>query len=192
MMEKLTPERNFMTPIAHFEDRYLIGEDGVIVSRLSNQPLKPTMNPNGYLKVALATGNSSEQHLVHILVARHFIPNPYNHPVVNHKDGIKTNCIKSNLEWTTHQGNTLHALQNGLVPGYMSFDDKEAYMRRVLAGEQVNDIAFETGRRVETLHRMFRETAKKLNLHDQWAQVMKENRKNAAIRNLEKINSKRP
>ena len=177
-----------MTPIAFFEDRYLIDEDATIISRLSNQPLKPSLNPNGYYKVALATGDAHEQHLVHILVARHFIPNPYNHPVVNHKDGVKTNCHKSNLEWTTHQGNTLHALQNGLMPGYMSFDDKEAYMRRVLAGEQVKDIANETGRRVETLHRMFREVAKKLNMHDQWVLVMKGNRINAAIRNLEKIN----
>ena len=179
-----------MTPIAHFEDRYLIQEDSTIISRLSNQPLKHIQNPNGYLKVSLASGEGHEQHLVHILVAKHFIPNPYNHPVVNHKDGVKTNCHKDNLEWTTHAGNTLHALQNGLTPGYMSFDDKEIYMRRVLAGEQVNDIAHETGRRVETLHKMFREVAKKLNLHDQWATVMKRNRANAAIRNLKKSNNK--
>lgn len=179
-----------MTPIAHFEDRYLIGEDGTVVSRLSNQPMKPSLNPNGYLKVSLATGGGTEQHLLHILVARHFVPNPYNHPVVNHKDGVKTNCHKNNLEWTTPAGNTLHALQNGLTPGYMSFDDKEKYTRRVLGGEQVNDIANETGRRVETLHRMFRETAKKLGIHDQWVTVMKRNRTNAAIRNLEKVNNR--
>lgn len=178
-----------MTPIAHFEDRYLIAEDGTIISRLNNQRMHPTVNPNGYFKVGLATGAGHEQHLVHILVARHFIPNPYNHPVVNHKDGIKANCHKSNLEWTTHAGNTLHALQNGLVPGYMSFDDKEKYMRRVLLGEQVKDIAEELGRRPETLHKMFREAAKKLGVHDQWETTMKVNRKDAAIRNLEKINS---
>lgn len=177
-----------MIPIAHFEDRYLISEDSTIISRLSNQPLKPSVNPNGYYKVGLATGDGHEQHLVHILVARHFIPNPYNHPQVNHRDGIKANCHKDNLEWITAQGNILHALQNGLIPGYMPFDDKEMYMRRVLAGEQVNDIAHETGRRVETLHRMFRETAKKLGIHGEWVEVMKRNRRAAAIRNLAKIN----
>ena len=71
----------------------------------------------------------------------------------------------------------------------MSADDKEHYLQRVLLGEQVNDIAFEISRRPETLHKMLRETAKRLGIHDQWQTVMKENRRNAAIRNLRKINN---
>lgn len=177
-----------MTPIAHFETRYLIGKDGTVFSLLAGKPQQPSQNPNGYLKVGLSTGAGHEQHLVHILVARHYLPNPYRHPLVNHKDGVKQHCHMDNLEWTTHEGNVQHALQHGLRPGYMAFADKEAYMLRVLAGEQVNDLALETGRRVETLHRMFRETAKKLGIHDQWAVTMRGNRRAAAIRNLTKIN----
>ena len=180
-----------MKPLAHFEKRYAICEDGKIINLANNCPLNPSKNSNGYLKVGLATGKEGQavQQLVHILVAKHFIPNPYDHPQVNHKDGNKENCHANNLEWVTAQKNTLHALQYGLRSGYMSADDKEQYLHRVLMGEQVNDIAHEIFRRPETLHKMLRETAKRLGIHDQWQTVMQENRRNAAIRNLEKINS---
>jgi hypothetical protein len=177
-----------MKPIAHFEQRYLIGEDGTVFSLLANKAQKPSINPNGYLKVGLSTGFGHEQHLVHILVARHYIPNPYEHPLVNHKDGVKSHCHANNLEWTTYEGNAQHALQHGLRPGYLAFAEKEQMLHRVLAGAQVQDLAQETGRRVETLHKMLREAAKKLNIHDQWMEVMKGNRLVAALRNLEKIN----
>lgn len=115
-----------MLPLAHFEKRYAITETGQIINLANNQPLLPSINPNGYLKVGLATGDGNHiQELIHILVAKHFIPNPYDHPQVNHKDGNKSNCSKSNLEWCTAKDNVLHALQHGLRPGYMSADEKE-------------------------------------------------------------------
>ena len=179
-----------MRPIAHFESRYLICRDGSVINLANNTPLTPTANPNGYLKVGLAMGDGKQkQQLVHILVAKHFIPNPYGHPQVNHKDGDKTNNYVENLEWVTAQENNLHALRTGLRPGYMSANDKEAYLAQVLAGVQVKDLAERIERRPETLHTMLRNTAKRLGIHDQWEAQMKENRKNAAIRNLEKINN---
>lgn len=182
-----------MTPIAHFEQRYAICEDGLIINLANNCPLQPIVNPNGYLKVSLATGNGkAKQELVHILVAKHFIPNPYGHPQVNHKDGVKLNCHKDNLEWVSVQGNILHAFQTGLRPGYMSADDKEKYLQEVLSGVQVNDLAVRINRRPETLHKMLRATAKRLNIYDRWEAVMKENRRNVAIRQLARINNRDP
>jgi hypothetical protein len=178
-----------MLPLARFEQRYAIREDGTIVNLANNQPLVPTVNENGYLKVGLATGDGGhKQCLVHILVAKHFIPNPYDHPQVNHRDGIKAHCWKDNLEWVSAQENVLHAFQYGLRPGYMPADDKERYLEQVLQGAQVNDIAAEIGRRPETLHKMLRETAKRLGIHGRWEAVMKENRRNVAIRQLAEIN----
>lgn len=136
MVGTLTLEKSSMLPIAHFENRYKISPLGAILNLANNTELRPSVNPNGYLKVGLANGEGThEQYLVHILVARHYLPNPYNHPQVNHKDGIKSNNAVDNLEWCTPTENINHALRTGLRPGYMSADDKEAYTHRVLAGE---------------------------------------------------------
>lgn len=182
--------KNFQ-PIAGFEDRYCIYLTGDVKNLANNAFLKPSKNPNGYLKVSLASGNGThKQMLIHRLVALHFIPNPYlEKGVVNHKDGNKERCHASNLEWVTFQQNAQHALKTGLRPGYMSADDKEAYLQRVLAGEQVKDIAFHISRRPETLHKMLRTTADRLKIRDQWDAQMKENRANAACKNLKKINA---
>lgn len=179
-----------MLPLAHFEKRYAITEEGQIINLANNKPLRPIMNSNGYLKVGLAVGKGPQlQKLIHILVAQHFIPNPYGYSQVNHKNGIKTDCHKDNLEWCTAQQNIEHAFQYGLRSGYMSADEKEQHLQSVLQGEQVKDIALKLNRRPETLHKMLRETAKRLGIHNEWEIVMKENRRNAAIRNLAKINS---
>jgi hypothetical protein len=178
-----------MLPIARFERRYLIGPDGVVLNLANNRPLTPIKNPNGYLKVGLADGNGHHtQLLVHRLVALHYLPNPYEHPQVNHRDGDKKNNHVSNLEWCDPTGNIEHAFKTGLRTGYMSADDKERYLKEVLSGVQVNELASWISRRPETLHKILRETAKRLGIHDQWEAVMRENRKNAALRNLKAIN----
>jgi len=120
-----------MTPLAHFEKRYAICKDGQIINLANNTPLSPIRNPNGYFKVGLSNGDGTHsQHLIHRLVAKHFIPNPYDHPQVNHKDGNKGNNSVHNLEWVTPQENLLHAFQTGLRPGYMSANDKTNTYRK--------------------------------------------------------------
>lgn len=177
-------------PIAFFENRYEISEDGSIKNLANNLILKPTVNPNGYLKVGLANGDGThKQKLVHILVAKHFIPNPYGYKYVNHKDGNKQNPHKDNLEWCSAKQNTEHALRTGLRPGYMSADDKEKYLFEVLNGKQVSELALEINRRAETLHKMLRTTADRLGIRHQWDEVMRRNRRDVALRQLAKINS---
>lgn len=176
-------------PMAHFESKYTIYENGTIMSHTRNMLIKPTQNPNGYMKYTFCLNGNKQQQLIHQVIALHFLPNPYGHKQVNHIDGDKTNNALNNLEWVSRKDNIQHSLKIGLRKGYMSAEDKETYLKRVLAGEQVKDIALTIQRRPETLHKMLRETAVRLGLSDKWKKQMQENRKNAAIRNLEKINS---
>ena len=71
--------------------------------------IKPYENSKGYLKVGLFKNGKHHKKRVNRLVAQAFIPNPYNLPQVNHKDGNKLNNSYTNLEWVTDEINKLHA-----------------------------------------------------------------------------------
>ena len=58
-----------------------------------------TKDKNGYLIVTLCKDGKEKKHKVHRLVALHFIPNPNNYPMINHKDENPSNPIYTNLEW---------------------------------------------------------------------------------------------
>lgn len=102
-------------PIEGFPN-YYITDQGEVWSGYSHKFLKPSEDANHYLKVSLKDeqGNFKWKTL-HILVARAFIPNPDNLPLVNHLDGNKHRCTVDNLEWETYSGNTQHAYDTGLI-----------------------------------------------------------------------------
>ena len=69
----------------------------------------------GYLMVQIPkNGKTDARWQAHRLVAKAFIPNPYNLPQVNHKDGDKKNNCVSNLEWCTNLENMQHSWEIGL------------------------------------------------------------------------------
>ena len=68
------------------------------------------INSAGYLYVSI----DGQGHRLHRLVAQAFVPNPEGLPVVNHRDGDKTNARASNLEWVTRAQNCQHAHDTGL------------------------------------------------------------------------------
>lgn len=57
----------------------------------------------------------NKTYFIHVEVAKAFIPNPENKPEVNHLDGDKSNCKKSNLAWVTRIENIEHAFKNKLI-----------------------------------------------------------------------------
>ena len=67
--------------------------------------LKPVCGKDGYLRVHLFKDGKRTNFLLHRLVAKAFIPNPDNLPLVNHKDEVKDNNYPYNLEWCTDEYN---------------------------------------------------------------------------------------
>lgn len=68
--------------------------------------LKPWTTPNSdYYTVSLCRDGKTQKIDIHRLVAKYFVPNPNNYPVVHHKDANKHNNTSDNLEWTTVREN---------------------------------------------------------------------------------------
>ena len=63
--------------------------------------LKQHLDKDGYYRVTVVKKGKNYFVPVHRLVAKAFIPNPNNYPVINHKNEIKTDNSLENLEWCT-------------------------------------------------------------------------------------------
>lgn len=113
--------------IKGYEGRYFINENGDVKSvardidngngtrKTKDFILKWVDNGFGYWRVCLSIENKKKYTLIHKLLAIYFIPNPFNLPVVNHKDGNKKNNSLENLEWCTSSQNNQHGFDNGLI-----------------------------------------------------------------------------
>lgn len=68
----------------------------------------------GYMLVQLFDGETRKASTAHRLVAIAFCSGFFEGANVNHRDGVKTNNVPSNLEWVTAKDNNLHAVDVGL------------------------------------------------------------------------------
>ena len=123
-----------MQDIPGFERRSAVTEDGLVWSypklwigsngaALGHEGkfLKPfAIGTLGYQYLAVQLGNKLRR--IHKLVAEAYVSNPDDLPFVNHKDGNRFNNVSSNLEWTTQQGNSLHAENMGLMKRFYGED----------------------------------------------------------------------
>lgn len=83
----------------------------------------PSPKRNGYIEVCLTNENGQKSFLLHRLVAKYFIKNSENKPIVNHINGLKTDNRLENLEWVTSSENRKHAHDNNLIK-YMTIPIK--------------------------------------------------------------------
>jgi hypothetical protein len=131
--------------VVGFEGLYSISEYGIIKSHhRSGCILKPKKDRDGYFGVTLSKEGKAHHLRVHRLVALAFLPNPDNHPIVNHKDLNVQNNHHSNLEWCTNFYNIKHYLANGYgkrVLSSLDADELNQIVSMYHSGMSQKDIA---------------------------------------------------
>jgi len=93
--------------------RYSISSDGVVVNTETGRVLKQKIDKEGYKSVCLYLAEGKKYKRVHRLVAQVHIDNINNFPVINHKNGVKTDNRSENLEWCTQSHNIKHSFDSG-------------------------------------------------------------------------------
>lgn len=76
--------------------------------KVKGKLLSPSINHTSYPHVNLRVDGKQKSYDVHRLVALAFVPNPYNLPMVNHKDENKLNNCAYNLEWCNSSYNSTY------------------------------------------------------------------------------------
>ena len=108
-----------------------------------NHVLTPLSHSRDYHTVKLCRDNKRKQFLIHRLVAETFrgpCPSGYE---VHHKNGNKQDNRLVNLEYTTHQLNTLHAYAKGHGHRKLTEDDVREIRKRFAAGASQLKLAVE-------------------------------------------------
>ena len=107
--------------ITGYEGLYKVSNRGNVYSveritsqgkKIGGRTLRLIYSRDGYPQVSLYKNGVMKTKLVHRLVLEAFIPNPENHPEVNHIDEVKDNNKLSNLEWCTSKHNANHGTRN--------------------------------------------------------------------------------
>lgn len=94
--------------------RLVISRGGEANTEIKEKILVQKPSPRGYLVVGLNKEGKRSWFTVHRIVAKHFLLNLQNLPEVNHKNTVKTNNAKWNLEWISHVNNIIHAQDAGV------------------------------------------------------------------------------
>ena len=140
--------------IEGYEGLYQVSNLGRVKNIKRSRLLKPCPDTNGYLRVDLFKNSKMSHKRVHRLVAKAFIPNPNNHPVVNHKDADKSNNDVSNLEWCTMKYNNSYGtrLERISLAERVNLVNCKP-VRNLITGEEFNSIK-ETAQRygISTKH----------------------------------------
>lgn len=106
--------KEILVDIKGYEGLYAISNTGFIFGRKRNNWLKFDI-VGGYHRVTLCKDGKTERFMVHQLVAKHFLPNPDNKPIVHHKNHIGTDNRVENLEWVTAFENVKYDAEDGAL-----------------------------------------------------------------------------
>jgi hypothetical protein len=133
--------RSLARMVKHPQGGYVLLPEKILRGGMSGRVGK------GYRTVLLWKEGGSKTWLVHRLVATAFLPNPYQKPQINHKDGVRTHNHVENLEWCTPQENMSHGYRLGLFPKEnnprrekLTQEEVVAIWQALLAGESSRQI----------------------------------------------------
>ena len=99
--------------IPGYEGLYKVSNTGKIFSVVTNRELSVIQKKDGYTYISLCDkDHNKKQYRIHQLVAKAFIPNPNNLPMINHKNEIKNDNRVENLEWCNNFYNSNYGNRN--------------------------------------------------------------------------------
>ena len=90
--------------VVGYEGYYEVSDIGNVKNSRSGHILSPGLS-QGYKYVVLCKHGERHNKQINRLVAEAFLENPEHHPIVNHKNEIKTDNVVDNLEWCTYSYN---------------------------------------------------------------------------------------
>jgi hypothetical protein len=91
-----------------YEKLYKINKKGEIWSCFLKKFLSLCINQDGYYHYTLCNENGKKYVVAHRIVAKQFIPNPNNLPLIDHIDRNRLNNNIDNLRWVTLRQNQLN------------------------------------------------------------------------------------
>lgn len=159
----------YIMPHPKYPD-FMIGTDGSVFNTKTKRFIGSTKGR--YLMASIREFGAKG---IHVLVAETFIKKPKTSEelFVNHKDLNKHNNRKDNLEWTTRQENTTHAILGGailsgennpksILTNYQVVD----ICKRLESGESTTNIARDLGLNITTIHQ--------IKSGDNWSNISKD------------------
>lgn len=131
---------DFYTPDEYIGERwwyidgipnYMISDCGRVWSIGSQQFLKvKPLDGHGHLGVCMCVNGRRVYRYIHQLMARAFIPNPNNLPIVRHLDDDPHYNYLDNLAWGTQKDNYNDCLSNGRVH-YVTPEEREIGLEKM-------------------------------------------------------------
>lgn len=93
---------------------YMVSDCGRVWSEKTQRFLKiKPMDKHGHMGVCLRVNGVVHYEYIHRLMAKAFIPNPHNYPIVRHLNDDPNYNEIPNLKWGTQRQNMMDALRNG-------------------------------------------------------------------------------
>lgn len=127
------PENEEWKDLPGYEEFYQISNLGRAYSKRTGKLMSIQHRHGKYCSIRVHDKNGIGNTLhIHRAVAELFVPNPYNLPLVNHKNEDKDDNWSTNLEWTTVAENNNHGTRNSRISNSIKSSESAIKQRELL------------------------------------------------------------